>query len=269
MIDLKKSGNPIKLLWTGGWDSTFRLCELIKLKKVCVQPISTMYKIRSMLARKDETAEGMILPTYFFSVQDVGINKRITEKYLNLKAIYHLGGQYDWLARFIEQHDVTDLELCVDRCEVHTNSGLFYLLQKTECLTENKDHAGKYYKIVENPKDSNLSLFRGMKFPILHLSKKDMKEIAQKEGFLDILNETWFCHRPTKRLKPCGTCNPCLVTIEEGMRYRFTKSALLRASIRRSKRKVLSSENGLLKWSVGLLRTGKDKLHKKLKNTTK
>lgn len=281
MIDLEKRSGSVKLLWTGGWDSTFRLCELILLKKLNVQPvylidndrlsfsleIRTMYKIKSMLVRKDETAENRIFPIYFSSTQDIKKNKTITERYLNLKEKYHLGGQYDWLGRYIDQHNATDLELCVDRCETHTNSGLYYLLQKTACLIENNDHAGNYFKIVENPTDSDLLLFKGLKFPILHLSKMHMKEIARKEGFLDIMNETWFCHKPTKGLKPCGTCNPCLVTIEEGMRYRFPKSALLRASIRRNKRKILSSHIKVISWLVGLLRTAKASIQRKVKKS--
>ena len=51
-----KESKPINLLWTSGWDSTFRLLQLVVEQKVSVQPIyiidtgraSTLTEIKSM-----------------------------------------------------------------------------------------------------------------------------------------------------------------------------------------------------------------------------
>jgi len=54
-----------------------------------------------------------------------------------------------------------------------------------------------------------------------------MKSIAEEKGYLYIMNKTWFCHSPIKN-EPCGLCNPCRYTIEEGMEYRLPQNALRR-----------------------------------------
>jgi hypothetical protein len=43
-----------------------------------------------------------------------------------------------------------------------------------------------------------------------------MREEAMRQNFADLMQLTWFCHRPRKG-QPCGTCNPCIYTIEEGL----------------------------------------------------
>ena len=50
----------------------------------------------------------------------------------------------------------------------------------------------------------------------------------------DIMNLTWFCHTPIDG-KPCGKCNPCRYTIEEGLRERFTRIALMRYYLQKIK----------------------------------
>ena len=54
-----------------------------------------------------------------------------------------------------------------------------------------------------------------------------MKEEYEKMKLSDIIDDTWFCFNPING-KPCGYCNPCKYTIEEGMSYRFSNEALKR-----------------------------------------
>lgn len=54
-----------------------------------------------------------------------------------------------------------------------------------------------------------------------------MKDEYEKMKLSDIIDDTWFCFNPING-KPCGYCNPCKYTIEEGMSYRFSKEALKR-----------------------------------------
>ena len=52
-----------------------------------------------------------------------------------------------------------------------------------------------------------------------------MRTQARQAGFDEIMSLTWFCHRP-RHGQPCGTCNPCIYTIEEGTRRaRATRGA--------------------------------------------
>jgi hypothetical protein len=58
-------------------------------------------------------------------------------------------------------------------------------------------------------------LFRYFSFPLFSTDKVEIGERAEAEGWGDIMDMTWFCHRPS-RGRPCGICAPCLYTIEEG-----------------------------------------------------
>ena len=49
---------------------------------------------------------------------------------------------------------------------------------------------------------------------------------AKENGFYDIMLETWFCYNPING-KPCGICNPCKYTIEEGMGFRVGVKGLI------------------------------------------
>lgn len=43
-----------------------------------------------------------------------------------------------------------------------------------------------------------------------------MESHAIEKGWKNIMNETWFCHKPN-----CGICPPCQYTIVEGMEKRL------------------------------------------------
>ena len=85
-------------------------------------------------------------------------------------------------------------------------------------------------KIKQINEDDDVSIFSYFSFPLLQISKKDMKRIAAEKGFLDILEKTWFCHTPWHN-RPCGTCTPCDLTIKEGFDYRIPKVSKLRRKI--------------------------------------
>lgn len=48
-----------------------------------------------------------------------------------------------------------------------------------------------------------------------------MHDIAAGNGFLDILEMSWFWHRPTLWNEPCGTCNPCKSAMTKGIEHRI------------------------------------------------
>jgi hypothetical protein len=53
------------------------------------------------------------------------------------------------------------------------------------------------------------------------------------------MNKTIFCHRPINN-QPCGECNPCEQAMNDGMKYRFSYSALYRYRITMIKKRVRS-----------------------------
>ena len=70
-------------------------------------------------------------------------------------------------------------------------------------------------------------LFGNQHFPLADYTKLQMKAEYSAMGLSDVIDKTWFCFTPIDG-KPCGCCNPCKYTIEEGMTERFTKKALNR-----------------------------------------
>lgn len=67
-----------------------------------------------------------------------------------------------------------------------------------------------------------------------------MKSWAEDRGLMEIMNLTWFCHNPMNG-KPCGQCNPCKYTIEEGLTYRFDEAALRRYKKEKIRKKIRNS----------------------------
>lgn len=47
-----------------------------------------------------------------------------------------------------------------------------------------------------------------------------MLGVAKANKWEEIMNLTWFCHKPKKN-KPCGKCVTCVATIEKGLGYRI------------------------------------------------
>ena len=64
----------------------------------------------------------------------------------------------------------------------------------------------------------NRQVFKNMRFPLIYISKIEMKDFAEKNNFLDLMNTTWFCHRSEKL--PCGECAPCKQYIIDGFEDR-------------------------------------------------
>lgn len=228
----------INLLWTGGWDSSFRLLDALLIKKMAVKTyyiidysrpsfaheIKTINVIKEIIKNRYFDVKDNLLPTNFYLISDIQPNDEITQKFNNLKAKDYLGIQYEWLARFAEENNIHDLEL-----SIHGGGNSYKFLEESvELISNNND---SYYRLKSEIDDNNnLSIFKYYRFPILKLSKLDMKSIAAKNNFDDILNLTWFCHKPYHN-KPCGTCVPCRQTIKHGMGERIPISGKIKYNI--------------------------------------
>jgi hypothetical protein len=239
-----------KLLWTGGWDSTFRLLDLILIKNQIVQPYYTidedrpstgnelkaMKSIKINLCEKFSYAKKLLLPTIFISVQDIPMNEDITDSFNKLLLKYPIGSQYEWLSRYAYSlrmklengaqyiHWVPEL-LGPSLKKVCEANDIFYILDKEKASPE------------------EYLVFGNFLFPCF-ISKKDSMEIAVKNNLFEIMQYTWFCKSPIKNQKPCGKCNPCQQTISEGMLWRFNKKALVNYWVHMKKKKFVRIFNG-------------------------
>lgn len=79
--------------------------------------------------------------------------------------------------------------------------------------------------------DSRYELFRCFRLPLFDTTKREMRTQARQSGFDEIMSLTWFCHRP-RRGQPCGTCNPCIYTIEERLGERVPLAGRIRHRLR-------------------------------------
>src|SRR5690606_10581950 len=114
----------------------------------------------------------------------------ISKQYAVLLTRAHLGSQYDWLSRYARQAGIDDLELSIhkdDRAEA-------FLRDHVERVST---PIGESWQLASTD-DSHLEIFRPFRFPILDLTKVDMQNRAREHGFLDILEESWFCYLPIR-----------------------------------------------------------------------
>ena len=221
----------INLFWTGGWDSTFRLLQLLIKQNKIVQPhylidasrksiyqeLVTIRNIKREIFSCFPDTRKRLFPTKIMDIIDLPLNPAITESALRLKTKLDLGSQYDWLARYCYIQGVRNTELGITRGENLTK------IIEPLC-TFSGDGEDIIYQVNEQFKGTDeYSVFGWFRFPLLYLSKLDMQKIAWEDGFQDIMRMTWFCHRPGRRNTPCGLCAPCENTIERGIGWRVPR----------------------------------------------
>lgn len=210
----------VNLLWTGGWDSTFRLLQLLLLEKKRVNPhyiiytsrkstiieIKAMDRIRQKLLSDYPELSKILNTTTYFNYHEIVPSPNITTAWKNIKTKRHIGTQFESLARYVKQEKLDGIEICMEK--------------------EKHDFETTYiYKIVNGTLTPDEKIiFRNFSFPLKNLAKKEMETTGKQNGWMDYMNLTWFCHRPyfvtSNHPLPCGACNPCITTVKEGLGYR-------------------------------------------------
>ena len=166
-----------------------------------------------------------MLPSIIHLKTDILPNSELSKYYNNIKSYLHIGSQYEWLACFAHQFGIEDLELCIEKTDSKFNENRYELILYPEL--EGEMHDCKIRKKINN---ENVLLFRYFRFPVLHLRKIDMKSLSEQYNFCDIMDKTWFCHRPTSRGRPCGVCTPCSLRMESSVETQipFTKKRFVK-----------------------------------------
>jgi hypothetical protein len=235
-----------KLFWTGGWDSTFRLLQLLLVQQRAVQPYyvidrlkrrpavpaerQAMSRIRELLDERYPDASARLHPTTECPYADIAANAQITNAFERCLTFGFVGGQYEWLARFCAEHAIGDMELSIHRDD------------KARELIKDLIDASRMRLDDAFAADPRYQVFKYFRFPLFDTTKEQMRDGARAAGFEEFMQLTWFCHRPVKG-EPCGVCNPCIYTIEEGLgdrvpaagqrRYRFRIVPRLRHALAR------------------------------------
>ena len=253
---MNRSGDTVRLLWTAGWDSTFRLLSAVLVHHKTVQPyyltdpgrpstpneLSAMDRIAAQLAARHPPASALVKKPLVSSVADVAPDAETTARFERLRARSHLGGQYDWLARFALQRGLTDLELAV-----HRDDKAAVFLEPHVVRDDPGGDPG--FRLRPDPPDDDLRLFERFRFPVFDLTKVAMDGMARERGFAELMELTWFCHLPTPDGKPCGRCNPCRYTAEEGLGRRIPLGVKLRNRRRRVVERIKRPLRAAARWA--------------------
>lgn len=228
----------IDVLWTGGWDSTYRVLWAAMVEKRTVVPhyivdlgrasslreLQAISEVRAALAGIDPEAATRIEPLRITPVSEIAEIPDLSAAYHRLTQQAHLGSQYDWLARYAKSEGIEHLEL-----SVHVDDKAYHFLKGRVVATEDGSWT------LDDRVETDEAIFRFFDFPLLEVSKTQMKAEAERHGFIEALEKAWFCYTPIDRA-PCGLCNPCRYTIEENMGYRLPAKALRRHRTRHLRR---------------------------------
>lgn len=268
---LSDKGN-VNLLWTGGWDSTFQLLQLLITHKCQVTPfylidaprlstgleLLTMKRIKDRLLKEYPHTHKLLQPTQYFAVADISPDLEITEAFQSLRKEAYMGSQYVFLSCFCKENEISEMQLCIHRDDM----AYFFLEQ---IVSERTDDFQTVFRVDPQFREMNeYVLFRYFAFPIFKLSKIQMGAIANRQGWKEIMGMTWFCHTPTNKMMPCGKCNPCMYTIKEGLGWRipvrrrmvsfFYRLHRLLIRRRRSIAKIILKKLGLFKYVRSLFK---------------
>src|SRR5262245_1801507 len=118
------STSPIRLLWTGGWDSTFRLLELALVHSEAVEPyylldpgrksapqeLAAMERIVALVKARDPAAAARIAPPVVVPRPEPPSTHRLAQ-HRALNELRPAGIQYAWIATFADRQTFDDLEL--------------------------------------------------------------------------------------------------------------------------------------------------------------
>lgn len=231
MADLNPT--PVHLLWTGGWDSTFQLLRLLLVHRVPVRPIyliddgrgslqvelRTMDRIRARLAELHPHTRELMLPTLYARVSELPNDIEVDHAFQRLLTRCPLGSQYVWIAKFLRQQGLRDVELGAEK----TRNGAGALL--TDLGVPGTSAAGyPVHRIVPaDPSDTDVQIvFGAYALPLFVISKQEMAQEVDERGWRPVMYETWFCHHPAGT-EPCGICNPCQGVIKAGLGWRIPR----------------------------------------------
>lgn len=238
----------VHLLWTGGWDSTFRLLQLLHDTDARIQShylidekrastpreIETMRSIRQSISdRLPDAAERLLSTRYGGGFDAITIEPHHRRQWEGLNEYGNVGYQYPNLASYAEQNDIPMLELSVEQ---HVEDG-FSLASHIKPLVEMRDTAAGDVPVLPEQQDGPEAMLKYFAFPLMEYTKLDMQEEAKRRGWMSILKKTWFCFNPVMGL-PCGSCHPCTIAKEEGMGWRVGRLGPALHQPRKWKKKI-------------------------------
>ncbi len=226
----------INILWTGGFDSTFRVCQL-SLLNVEIQPFyinfknrkSVNYELKAIADITDFIDSNVkkkcrLLPLIIVHQDEIIPDEHVTNSMSRLKEELRIGAQYSWLTRFARQNDMM-LEIGFEFEPSARIRNYFqkYGKIKKETIPVQDDGHIEYTELDRNECSEDLiNIFGNFRFglPLFNMTKLQAMEALKDIGYEQVIKYTWFCAHPLFG-KPCGLCNPCEETMKANMGFRL------------------------------------------------
>lgn len=241
--------NLKRVLWTGGWDSTYRIVEL-SFQEVKIEPIyvidpgrhstklelEAMEKIILQVKEKKQT-KAIFLPIKKINLSEIPENEEITTAYQTFSSKTGLGSQHDWLARLATLYP--GLELCIEKAIGGGHTPVRDAIKSDGALIKTED--GFIIDKEKSTKELQL-IFGNFVLPIFDKTEIDMLNQIKEWKYEDVMSNIWFCHRPLAGNKPCGVCNPCCTKADYHMNFLLPDKALLRNKRLKLIKKVLGEK---------------------------
>ena len=215
------SNEVCKVLWTGGWDSTFRVLQLAREGRD-IQPYyilaagrtSISYELAARQAIQREISKKYpacdIRDTVFLELRPERTPPETVAAFRSVREHADVGDQIMWFSMFDTQLD--GVELCTEK----SRTGGHYLVIQGYLQDE-----PKFMPAAER-------LVSHLSFPLLSYTKTDMANEAKEHAEMEIMNMSWFCYTPING-RPCGTCRPCGTALQYGLAFRLGRKAKLYA----------------------------------------
>lgn len=241
--EMKNQEKPVvKVFWTGGWDSSFRICELSRMD-VKIQPIylhgddrhsepyerKAMETITRMLQERPET-RAEFLPLQCVDIRTIEINPEVSAAYHRIREKTGVGAQMEYLSSYV--HDHPGIELGIEKLPIEESHMIHALFDSCKINKGIINGVEEFYADPEQSSADGLLMFGGIYLPILEKTEADMLKLVQEWGYLDIMKNVWFCHQPYQG-GPCGMCHPCEVKMGAGMEFLLPKAAQKRYNLQK------------------------------------
>ena len=233
-----KSNDAVNLFWTGGWDSTFQLLHFLLVNQRPVQPyyildderqstgieIYCRSKILQSINHNYPKAFPLIYPTIYINKELIENDQTISSSWNKIYLDHHIGTQYDWLPRFCKQNCITNMQIGLFKSDKLEAPSKFYNyhMKYFALRNENQENFITHHLMKEYH-----TLFRYFEGSLLQTTKQEMYQFAHHNNWLDTLNLTNFCYRPSVKIKACGICSPCTQAIDNSMGWRIPFSGVM------------------------------------------
>ena len=231
----------VNLLFTGGFDSTFRLCQLSRMEGVTVQPVYAMFSparfneskeiqaqdaIISLLLSKPET-KATILSPIRISESTFPADPAFDKVFLKWKNNEYTPGQLHFIGKLPNRFH--GLEYCIEGPTLETrNQGIRFGKTRQFLM----DHGFIFKDLPDGSSTFDCShavpdlkiLWGKFRFPIFQISETDMVPYIKEWGYEDVFKLTWTCDFGSS--EPCGICHNCETKWRSGLKDFFNPNAV-------------------------------------------